>query len=68
MAGFRIDRPRVQEELALLRQLGRVRRLASLNKSFKQRAMPAEDELLHELQADKNSPVQREGAAFVPAK
>ena len=67
MAGFRIDTPRVQEELALLRKLGRVRRLASLKKSFERRAIPAEHEPLHEFQADKNSPVQR-GGAFVPAK
>jgi hypothetical protein len=68
MAGFRIDRPRVQEELALLRQLGRVRRLASLKKSFEQRAMPGEREPLHEFQDNENSPAQGRGAAFIPAK
>ena len=68
MAGFRIDRPRVQEELALLRQLGRVRRRVSLKKSFERGLMPAEHELPHEFQSDKSSPAQQEGAAFVPVK
>ena len=78
MARFSFSRPRVQEELALLRQLGRVRRLASLKKSIEQYAMPAEHESLHEFEGDqlegdqlegeKGSLVQREGAAFVPGK
>jgi len=68
MAGFRIDRPRVQEELALLRQLGRVRRRVSLKKSFERGSMPAEHELPHEFQSGKSSPAQQEGAAFVRVK
>jgi len=77
MAHFDFGRPRVQEELALLRQLGRVRRLASLKKSLELYAMPTEQESLHGFQSDqfegdqfeggKGSPA-REGVAFVPGK
>ncbi len=67
MFGFHIAGPRVREELALLQELGRSRRLASLKKSL-QRARPAEEELLHEFQGDKDLLTQREGAAFVSGK
>jgi hypothetical protein len=73
MARFSFGRLRVQEELALLRQLGRVRRLASLKKSLEQYAIPAEHVSLPEFQSDqfegnKGSLGQRGGAVFVPGK
>jgi len=71
MAHFNF-RHRVQEELALLRQLGRVRRLASLKKSLELYAMPTEQESLDEFQSDQfegsKGSSARERAALVPGK